>query len=448
MSAHKKTGPAGFLPGNGETARAGMTYPHTTNISRRDRRQGAAPAVALFLLSLPCMAQSVAPTPARGPVPASDLPAPQPPATNPLPPTGVEEELDLIRPGIALKRAVNRLTEKTNLQIGIANTYLFQHASAGPGDRDAGGGDLDLYAKWTAIGAGTKDTGILAFAGEYRYQIGSQAPAALGGQIGTLLGTTNGFGERPPIVKELYWDQRLIDDHLRFVVGRVDPENLFGGHKLQSANLYFFNKAFSTNPTIAFPGPGAAAAIGAKPVSWFYANGGLTDANGNATTSNIEGFFEDDEYLAFAEAGLTPTFDEIGAGRYRLALWHRDGNGSGRPSDEGVTVSCDQDFGQWGTVFARYGHADGDVTNVTDSVQAGVGIKDVLGPDNFFGIAGGWSEPADEGLRAEKVIEGFQRFQVTETVQITVGAQWIIDPSNAPGDDNLAVFSARLRFSF
>jgi hypothetical protein len=200
---------------------------------------------------------------------------------------------------------------------------------------------------------------------------------------------------------------------------------------------------------VAYPGPGFAAAAQIKPTSWLYIDGGITDANGKATVGNLEGFFDDHEYLAFGEIALTPTIEGVGAGRYRLALWHIDErDDAGKPSDQGITVSLDQDLGKTFIVFARYGHADGDVTGVTNSVQGGVGIKDVLGAENMLGLAGAWSEPKGEGKRDEKVFEVFQRFQVTETAQFTVGAQVIVDPSNAPGDDVLGVFSARLRISF
>ncbi|MBS0196745.1 MAG: hypothetical protein JSR77_08305 [Planctomycetes bacterium] len=368
---------------------------------------------------------------------------------DPLPPTGVEDELEEIRPGLAIKKKFDELAAKTNLRIGFAQSFLFQQASGGPGDRNAGGGDIDLLAKWTAIGAGTKDTGIVAFAGEYRFQIGDQPPSALGPEIGTLLPTTNGFSERPPVVKELYWDHRLFEDHFRYVVGRVDPENLFGGHRLQSANFYFLDKAFSSNPTVPYPGSGMTAAAQLKPTPWMYIDGGINNANGKTTTMGIESFFDEHEFLSFIEAALTPTIEGVGAGRYRVAFWHIDAReNAGKPSDRGITVSCDQDIGDALTVFARYGNADGDVSGITNSVQGGAGIKHVLGKDSLFGLAAAWSQPKDDTLRDEKVVEAFQRFQITETMQFTLDAELIIDPSNAPGDDVLGVFSARLRISF
>lgn len=375
--------------------------------------------------------------------------SPQQTSRDPLPPTRVEEELAQIRPGLALKREFDRLAAEANIRLGIANTLLFQQATGGPGTRSAAGGDLDLLANWTAVGAGTKDTGILSFAAEYRYQIGSQAPSALVGEIGTLTPTTNGFGERPMVVKSVYWDQRLFEDTFRFAVGRIDPENLFGAHRLQSANTFFLNKVFSSNPAVSYPGPGMAAAAQFKPAEWFYLTTGLTDANGSATTSNFKGFFENHEYLTFGEAGFTPKIEGLGVGRYRVALWHLNAREKGdKPSDGGVTISCDQDIGEHWIVFLRYGHADGSATGISDSIQGGLGLKGTFGEENMLGLAAAWSRPTDDDKRDEKVVELFQRFQITETMQFTVGAEMIFDPSNAPDDDTLGVFSARLRLSF
>jgi porin len=393
----------------------------------------------------PPAANASASAPAQGPEDAREESSPN----DPLSPQAVEPELRLIRPGIALKRRFDQIAAETNLRLGLANTLLFQQASAGPGERWAAGGDLDLFAKWIAIGAGTKDTGTLDFHGEYRYQIGDQPPADLGADLGTLLKTTNGFGERPMIVKELYWDQRLFDEGFRFIVGRVNPEVLFGGHKLQSSEQYFLNQAFSINPAVAYPGPGLAVLAQVNPSPWLHLHGGITDANGSATSNDFEEFFRVREYLEFAELAVTPEWAGVGSGRYRAALWHIDSReDAGRPEDQGFTISADQELGDAVIVFARYGHADGAVTQVTDSVQAGVAVKGILGKENMFGAAAAWSAPKDDSKRDEKTIEVFQRFQVTEMIQFTLDAQAIFDPSNAPGDDVLGVFSARLRFSF
>jgi porin len=410
-------------------------------------KRGLVGVLLSALLAAPSLAG--APTSEQSSEPRTSDAALAIPPGDPRPPTGVEEELDLITPGVMLKREFDRIAEKTNVRVGLAYTLLVQQATGGPGDRNAAGGDVDLLAKWTALGAGTKDTGILVFAGEYRHQIGDQPPSELGGDIGTLLPTTNGFSERPPVVKELYWDQRLFDDRFRFGFGRIDPENLFGGHRLQSANLYFLDKAFSSNPTVSYPGSGLAAAALVKPLPWLYIDGGISDANGRTTVNDFEEFFHEREFLSFAEAGLIPTIQGLGAGRYRVAYWHIDSkDDTGAPSDQGVTISVDQELGKRLTVFARYGYSDADVTGIRNSVQGGVALKNLLLKDDLFGVAAAWSQPLADSKREEKVIEAFERVQITETLQLTFDAEMIIDPGNNSRDDVVGVFSARLRFSF
>lgn len=360
------------------------------------------------------------------------------------------EDFFLEGPFVWLRKQTEALNDKTGLKLGFAYTMLFQQGTGGAGNRTAASGDLDLLASWTAIGRGTKDTGTLYFAAEYRNQIGSQPPSALGGQIGSITGTTNGFSERTMVVKEFYWKEAHFDGRFVWGMGRADPENLFGGHKLQSANFYFLNQAFSTNPTVAYPGCGLTAAAALKPVDWFYVGGGVANANGNTTTVNFEDFFDEREFLTFGEVGYTPKIENVGAGRYRVSAWHIDERDkAGVPSDEGVSVIADQELGERTTVFARYGWAEDGIKNVKQIAEAGGAVNGLIGgKENQTGFAAAWVRPTDSALRDQEVLEVYQRFQVTPQTQLTLGAQLIIDPSNAPGDDAVGVFSVRLRFSF
>jgi hypothetical protein len=121
---------------------------------------------------------------------------------------------------------------------------------------------------------------------------------------------------------------------------------------------------------------------------------------------------------------------------------------SNDPSDGGITFIIDQKVGERLSLFARYGYAEGDLTNVKQSAQAGGGLKGLFGSsDDLTGLALGWTEPTAD-LRDEKVLEVFHRLQLTGRTQLTFGIQWIIDPSNNPDIESLGVFSARLRLTF
>jgi porin len=431
-------------------------------------------AVALALaLALPAAASAQGTQPPSDPGQASPAPTPGSPAAaapaaqpldDPTVPLAGELEppLDVIDRdpsnwlGIApedewlnfLRDPLRELDERRGIAFTGAYTVLFQQ-SVGPGHKATAAGDFDLSLRWTPIGRGTKDTGSFYFNAEYRHDFGDlPTPSTLGGRIGTLLGTTNGFDKRGWAVKDAYYVQRLFEDRLRLGLGRVDAENLVGNHLLQSVNTSFLNRAFSKNSTIAFPGSGMGAAASVRPVDWFYLAGGATNAYGS-TTSVTADLLDEWQLFEFAEIGFTPTIEDVGQARFRVAYWRIDERErTGQPSDDGFSVIYDQTIGERITLFARYGYAGGDATGLHQSAQAGGAVSGLFGsPDDLTGLAFGWSEPL-ASLPDEKVLELFHRFQISGRFQLTLGVQLILDPSNAPEVSALEVFSARFRVSF
>lgn len=420
-------------------------------------------------------AQAEPPAPQPTPPPPPGAPATtstqtsEPPAlaTSPPPdiplgsPTDVPEELDEGKltlpnwfnvskdedPFKDVEEALAKLDREIGLKLGGAYTMLFQQASNGPGMRTAGSGDIDLLAAWRLIDKDGKNTGTLNASFEYRFQIGDQPPSALGGQIGSLIPTTNSFSERPPIVKELYWNQRLLDGALRLVAGRIDMENYVGGQRMQSANTFFLNKAFSGNPAVAFPSIGLGAGGAVLPVEWFYISGGVADANAHITQTGFNTAFDTGELFSFVEAGVLTDITDLGKGRQRLALWHIDARpAAGKPSDQGISVTLDQDFGEVVSAFVRTAYSDAGVTNVRWLVEGGVGFKGLIGTSgDYSGLGVAWASPPHG--RAETIVEVFHRFQLSLRVQFTLGVQGIFNPTNST-EDAVAVFSARLRMTF
>jgi porin len=417
-------------------------------------RRAATALLALLLVSAP-RAHAATPATREADPAAEPLDDPTLPVSG-----GLEPEIDVIDRdpsnwlGIPPEREwlngvrdpLKELDESYGLAVTGAYTVLYQH-SIGPDAQGAAAGDFDLTMRWTPIGRGTPDTGSFYVASEWRHQFGSRVPSALGSEIGTLLATTNGFSDRGLVVKDAYYVQRLFEDHLRVGLGRVDAENLVGIHQLQSANTSFLNKAFSTNPTIALPGVGAGAAFSVRPVDSFYVAGGANNAYGNTEAVTID-LLDEWRFFKWGEIGLTPTVEGVGAGRYRVAVWHMDSRGhTGQPADEGFSVIVDQKFGERVTTFARYGYASGHLTGVKQSIQVGGAVTGLVGSTaDLTGLAAAWSQPEAE-LHDEGVVELFHRFQLTGRLQLTLDAQWIVYPSNTDVD-GVGVLSARFRMSF
>ncbi|MBI1304849.1 MAG: hypothetical protein GC172_13855 [Phycisphaera sp.] len=351
-----------------------------------------------------------------------------------------------------LGRASRALEQSTGLKLGFAYTALFQQAFGGAGNPSGAGGDVDLLMKWTLLGRDTKDPGALVVNAEYRHEIGHQPPSVLAGEIGAAIPTTNGFGERPIVVKEAYWSQRLFDGALRFGVGRMDPENLVGGHALQSANLYFLNKAFSGNPSVAYPGSGLAAAVGWRPNEDWYLAAGVANAYGNTTTAEFESLFDEWDLFSFGEAGITPSIDGLGQGRYRVAVWNtaaRDRVGEpARDSDYGFNLILDQELGDSLRVFARYGYSDGSLTGIRNLAEAGCALDGLLGARSVTGAAVAFVDTLAADRSNETIGEVFHRWQLSEQSQLTASVQLILDPADNADDDLVGVFSFRFRVAF
>jgi hypothetical protein len=430
---------------------------------------------AIVLLALPAVAQP--PSEMPDPAPAAGTAAAAPagrtddrlPGDNPLyedlyPLTNPVEELEEIyEPQVGsvdvgeFESPLDFLAEKsraletaTGLRVSLAYTMIGQQASGGPGVRSGASGDLDLMFDWTLLGRGTTDTGRFIFTVEERFKIGPDPASALGGGVGSLTNTTGGFNDRGFVVRDALWAQRLFDDQLRLFVGRMDISDYFGGHRLQNINNAFSNRAFSALATAGSPGHGLGAVATYRPTDEFYVTVGGANAYGRTTTSTADRFFEDFDLFYMSEFGFTPEIEGLGRGRYAVALWYlAEREDPNIDSDAGFALIADQDLNETFFAFARYQWADEALERIKNSVQVGLGSNGLLGSqDNVTGVAFGFADPDPDGLRDEKVIEAFHRWQLTRYTQFSLGAQLILDPSNAPDDDAVGVFTARVRIAF
>lgn len=360
---------------------------------------------------------------------------------------GMLDSPEFVDPQRKFRRLRERFSERTGLRLTGFYTLLYQQGTNGPGTLSAMSGDLDLLSQWTFVGRNTPNFGQITFDAEYRHAIGDLPASALGGQIGTLQGTTHGFNDRGVVIRNFHYIQRLLDGRIAFLIGRADPSDMGGGHAMQNVNTLFVNRAFSSASTVAYPGFGFSAGFSVRPVDWYYATVGAANAYGNTITNDLPWLAEGD-FFSFAETGFTPQVPRLGAGRYRFYLWNMDTRGRfAQPGDSGFSVIADQELGASWQAFARFGWADHGLTGVKNSAEAGVGWRDFLGTrGNLAGLAFAVSE-ASAGKETEKIAETFVRFQVTSFLQATVGFQGIFNPVDSP-DEAAGVFTARLRAAF
>jgi porin len=340
-----------------------------------------------------------------------------------------------------------RLDEDLGLSFSLAYTLVYQYATAGP-IGDAAVGDFDFNATWHGI----REEGWSGFLGlrtEVRHRLTDFAPSDLGPSFGSLWNTVSGFNSQDFLIAQLWWQQNLLNDRIVTRIGKIDQSDFASAGRFTSANFYFLNPAFASNPAIAYPEAGLGAAVTVWPLERLYLQGTFGDANAR---KNETSFQQPDvkEFFTSAEVGFLTKFDGIGRGAYRFTGWFTDSRAAlGLPSGRGGAVSMHQEIGERFIPFLRYGWSDGNTTDVRQLLATGVVIKQPLfQPENLLGIAFAWGEPSDQALRDQYVFEAFYRLQVTPTVQFTPDIQLIFDPSRNPNEDVVAVLGARLRVTF
>jgi porin len=349
-----------------------------------------------------------------------------------------------------LRTRTDALYRDTGLRLGFAATALALKAY-GEDDPSGSAYDLDFMSSWTLVGRGTEDTGRLVVTGEFRDKIGTDPASRVGPQLGTLINTANAFNDRGWVVRDAFWLQRFYEGKLRVLIGRADISDYVGLQPMQNVNAQFVNRSFSANPTVPFPGHGPGIGVSYRPGDRFYVTGGV--ANGYATTTQSGmSSISDGDFFYSAEAGWTPQVDGMGAGRYSVMVWRIDArteNGFNSPSDDGVTFIAGQQLSNRLQVWGRYAYAGGETTNIRNLWQAGMGYGGLFGsPSNMTGLAASFADPRSNASREEKVVEVFQRIQLSRFTQFSAGFQMVFDPGNNPDEDDFQLLYARLRHAF
>ncbi len=346
---------------------------------------------------------------------------------------------------------VARLEEKTGLRLGVAYDTLVQGASAANGDAWTAAGDLTLLAHWSLWGRDSGYEGALGFSGRNRRAFTDTAPSALGGSIGSLWATTDGFTDKGWQLPEAWFEQKAWDGRITFRTGQLNIRTLFDTASLRSARLYFLNTAFSLNPAVPFPLFGAGSALFVKPVDNVELRLGAADARARKIDGPFDTVLRSDDVFVVGGISWTPRLMDAGRTRFQLTGWHIDPTQANTANDgSGFSVLVEQQFaGSGTTIFGRGAWSDSRATVVAAMVSAGAGWKPLEArPADLCGFAAGYGRPHDSALGNEAVMECFYRVQVSSGLQITPDLQLVVHPSAKAASDVVAVFGLRARLAF
>lgn len=245
-------------------------------------------------------------------------------------------------------------------------------------------------------------------------------------------------------VAELWYEQWLADDRLRFKVGKVDANSEFSA--IEHAGEFVNSSAgySPTNPLFpSYPDPAMSVNVFAYPTDAVYLGVGIYDGalqEGILTGKRgAETFFGDpgDLYVV-GEAGYA-----WATGRVGIGAWGHTGTFPGGDGTQGLYLFVEQQFTDDVGAFAQLGWSDEDDVEIDLHLGAGVAWS---GPipgrdDDVAGAMASYVHFSDEmGFTDddELAIETFYKVQVTDHLAIKPDLQYIINPGGSGLRDALA----------
>jgi len=353
---------------------------------------------------------------------------------------------DLTQPYFELKKW---LATEVGLDVGMQDVVIYQRATGGRRPRDAAINNFTIFGDWHPFAA-RGVAGEMGFSFERRDTLSNATFREFSAAVGAGY-QTNDFSiaaRDRTALRQLWWKQPLGDGRLVLTLGKINASSYYDRNRLAgSASTGFFSQPFATNPTRGFPGDGLGFNLTWTLSERVQFTGGVQDANGNNERSGFN-TIGDGELFAAVGIRFMPVLDDLGAGNYRLLLWHTDE--SSRTDDGfGFLASFDQDLGDTLGAFLRYGYSERDVGRFEHSVSTGLVFRDPFGFEHgdVAGVGVAWTRAnhADEG---EVSTELFYRVQLTQNIQITPNVLVVFDPQNSDKADPVAVFGMRVRVLF
>ena len=341
------------------------------------------------------------------------------------------------------------LNKKHGFSFAFDYNALYQGVSESLGEDTAAGGIFRAYGSWTLLGRDTGHRGSLTWKVENRHRLGTDiAPQNLGFAAGYNGITGTMFSDYEWGVTNLFWRQEFSQGRFVVLAGKVDPTDYLDVYGLINPLTAFQNLSFLTNPTIAAPNQGLGLAGGGMITDNLYAVAGFSDANGDATRSGFDTFFDDNEYFKHIEFGWTSSKDRIYFDNIHITAWHQDTREKANVEDSrGLAFSATKFINDTWMPFLRAGWSEGNAPLLEGTVSAGVGYymsprKDLIG----FGL--NWGRPSTQGLRDQYTAELFYRLQLAQNLAVTPDVQLLIDPALNPNEDQIWVLGLRARLTF
>jgi porin len=350
-----------------------------------------------------------------------------------------------------------KIQDEHGLSLGVdySGVYLQSNENGFSGEDDASAGIARFYGSWDLVGRGTSNSGAFVWKVEHRHKYADLAPQAFGFDQGIVGLIEPPFSDQGSRWTNLFWRQRLNDGKVVVLAGLLDATDYVDVFALASPWTGFLNFAFSTGTTTIFIPNDATAGVaaGAMLSDKLYMIGGITNAYSDPTDplDGVSDFFKDNEYFSSIELGWTKSQDRIYLDNTHVTLWHVDNSvRAGTPGGWGTAFQYVTFVNNNLMPFVRGGYADDGGTLMQKSVSAGFAYQEIAGHD-VLGVGFNWGEVNENtfapGLKDQKSLEAYYRFQLTEQLALTPDIQYIKDPPLNPTEDSLWIVGLRARLA-
>ena len=334
------------------------------------------------------------------------------------------------------------LGNQTGISYLVAYTPALQIGTQGGLQDDTANHNMNVIVGWAPPWqSGPNQGGFIL-----QYLNVSQLTKTNGAQFSQSLGLSSFTSDSPVNIdsfQTIAWRQQFVDGLLEMRVGQFLPGTLFNSNSYASDDTRsFLSTPLSSEPSRTHPDAGIGAVVIGQILPDVFLGGALVDANGAGEFLDFDSFFQGD-YMTNVYVAWKPNICGLGPGSYQFAMYFVDATESDSYS-RGLGINIEQSLREDLAVFCRYNQSDKRNPLIRKSAAAGVMCTNPFGwSDDWLGVGVGWSDPTDQSLRDEYVLESFWRIQLTPNTQVTPGAQIWLDPSMTPGDDVQAAFTLR-----
>jgi hypothetical protein len=390
---------------------------------------------------------------AKGRYPIVDHPVELPPLFSPDPAKPLQDLFDAIR---------KELLERASLTFEPMAAWTYQHAS-----KVVDGAPHAKSLLWEAFSTSWTlwhkdgDYGQVIFVLQNNVGVGTPLLPFMGPGVGDPT-VVNNILVGPDLTTDLYWQQSLLQNAIRFRVGKISDSTFFDRNAVAYDPIEgFMSLDFNQSLTNPFPSRGFGAVLSGDLTDNFTLRGGTLNSASAGATSGFDGLAI--SHLFSILEGDLRIFPEIGGtqreGHIRLMAWYNaipNPTGVGNTGGAGVTLNMDQGIADHATAFMRVGWGQNDVTVSNFAVSAGFAVSEPFGLKSCqTGIALEYAKITQLGRQIagllvppgeHYMLEWFWRVQMTKSTSSGPVIQVVRDA--VAGIDTSVIWGWRTTISF